>query len=312
MTSRNTLRLKARTFRRRITSFPPFRSRVLWAAIALVFVGFACFWWQWDNFHQGLKEPNITVVTGMGALLGGSLAILLTTWRSLVGAQQMNTAQRVLFNDIFQRGAEMLGHQTLVVRLGGIYALQRLAEERSYEYYSPVMNLLCAFVRTAPWPDGPKDEQGLPIFRVPIQTDAQQAIVAIGERRGRGLTTEGEPYFRLNLSGSNLRSAVLNGLNLSSTQTSSRAVGPLNRFLQSPSGTDLGGADLRGASMIFTVLSDVDFSGGGSNPAQGLTLSQLQAAWWEPDRPPNLEGVRDVISGRSVQEELDRVRDSEP
>ena len=41
----------------------------------------------------------------------------------------------------------MLGNEVLAVRLGGIFALQRLADEHPERYYVQIMRLLCAFVR---------------------------------------------------------------------------------------------------------------------------------------------------------------------
>ena len=41
----------------------------------------------------------------------------------------------------------MLGSEVLSVRLGGIYALQRLAEEWPDQYHIQIMRLFCAFVR---------------------------------------------------------------------------------------------------------------------------------------------------------------------
>ena len=41
----------------------------------------------------------------------------------------------------------MLGNDVLSVRLGGIYALQRLAEEYPEQYHIQIMQLFCAFAR---------------------------------------------------------------------------------------------------------------------------------------------------------------------
>ena len=44
----------------------------------------------------------------------------------------------------------MLGSELLSVRLGGIHALVRIAEEHRSEYHIQIMELLCAFVRHPP------------------------------------------------------------------------------------------------------------------------------------------------------------------
>ena len=276
--------------------------------------------WRWAEFWVWLSdggESGSTTIRNVGLVLAGVEALIFALWRSIVSSRQADaarfqadTAQLVLLNERYQRGAEMLGHEKLVVRVGGICALQLLSQEHPREYRSQIMNLLCAFVRSAPWFDGPLNEQGVPSFRLSIQQDAQQAIIAIGEMRGSGVTSEGEPYFRLNLSGSNLKNAQLDDLDLSSVPLSYVAHGSLHHPLQARR-TNLGGADLAGASMLRTDVSDVDFSEGGSNPALGLTLCQLRAARWDEARPPILQGIPDVKTGRRLQEELDGAPNSD-
>ena len=307
------------------------RTLDFWFILAAVFVPFifgaVLIWlwdgsldWRWAEFWVWLSdggESGSTTIRNVGLVLAGVEALIFALWRSIVSSRQADaarfqadTAQLVLLNERYQRGAEMLGHEKLVVRVGGIYALQLLSQEHPREYRSQIMNLLCAVVRSTLWFDGPMNEQGLPSFRLSIQPDAQQAIVAIGEMRGSSVTSEGGPYPRLNLSGSNLKNAQLDDLDLSGVPLSCVAHGSLHHPLQARS-TNLGRADLEGASMLRTDLSDVDFSGSGSNPARGLTLSQLRAARWDEGRPPILHGVLDVETGRSLQEELDVARNSD-
>ena len=315
-------------------------SRFFWAALLspFILVGLLIWWfdgdvdfkrtafgefWGWfgtrriDTPQTTERESAGTILRNLGLLIGGVEALIFALWRVRIADRnarasegQTDIAQQSLLNDRYQRAVELLASEALPVRLGGLHALQRLAEERADEYYYPVMNLLCALVRSAPRLEGPIDEQGLPRVSVPIQLDAQEAIVAIVEMRGRAMTTDGKPMFGLNLEGSNLRNAKLDHLDLSSAPRYYPTHGSLHRILQSRR-TDLGGADLEGASTFMTGVSGVDFSGDGSRPARGLTLSQLQDAKWDDDRPPNLEGVRDLISRRGLQEELDRVRNSD-
>src|ERR1700744_4115674 len=55
-------------------------------------------------------------------------------------------------NERFMRAIDQLGHPALDVRLGGIYSLERLAQE-SPEDHGPIIEILAAFVREhAPWP----------------------------------------------------------------------------------------------------------------------------------------------------------------
>ena len=173
-----------KSFVRRCLGWRPLRSKVVWAFFAVLAIGVGLSWWKWDDLHHGQAAPDIEVVGGLGLLLGGAEAILLALWRSWVGAQQLNTAQLTLSNERYQRGAEMLGHQSLPARLGGISALQNLAEEHPKEYHRQVMKILCAFVRRPPADARDDRHQNGSDVKTPIGEDAQAAVTAIGELHG--------------------------------------------------------------------------------------------------------------------------------
>lgn len=60
--------------------------------------------------------------------------------------------------DRFTNAIEQLGSKELAVRLGGIYALERIARD-SPDYRSQIMEVLTAYVRErAPWRPGPEDD----------------------------------------------------------------------------------------------------------------------------------------------------------
>ena len=152
----------------------------------------------------------------MGLVIGAVVAGLLAIWRSRVAERQASAAQRQvkaaqqsLLNERYQRGAEMLGSAVLAVRLGGIYALQRLANEHPGEYHVQIMRLLCAFVRN-PTVDGNR-EIGLTDHKTgetaetddggharPRQ-DVEGAMEAIATRSKIGIDLEGDDGFRLDL-----------------------------------------------------------------------------------------------------------------
>ena len=130
------------------------RLYLLWLAVAgAVAVGI----WSLVNFWDWLqvegvgevvgKESGSTTVRNIGLVVAGVVALPLALWRSWVAQRQADTAQQTLLNERYQRGAEMLGSNVLAVRLGGIYALQRLAKEHPENYHIEIMKLFCAFVR---------------------------------------------------------------------------------------------------------------------------------------------------------------------
>ena len=111
----------------------------------------------------------------------------------------------------------MLGSEVLSVRLGGIYALQRLAEEWPEQYHIQIMRLFCAFVRL------PTKDQSLeagqvvikPCMLLGIRQDVDAVMEAIGSRNQSRIPLERKARFRLDLRGTDLHKAQLLDANLS-------------------------------------------------------------------------------------------------
>ena len=97
-------------------------------------IGVLLSWRFWEELGDN-NEALSTTVRNVGLVIGGVIAILLAVWRSTVAARQVDTAQQSLLNERYERGAEMLGNGVLSVRLGGIYALNRLAQEHPEQYH---------------------------------------------------------------------------------------------------------------------------------------------------------------------------------
>ena len=224
--------------------------------------------YSWLNADE---SPN-TTIRNVGFVIAGLVALPLTIWRSLVADRQASAAQgqsdaarhqadiarRGLLSERYQRGAGMLGSKVLSVRLGGIYALQRLAEKYTESYHVEVMKLLCAFVRHPtedtwieydPVSDGGQDEQ---LRR--IRADVEGAMQAIGSRSLAGISLErsgDKLYLRdANLSDLQVQSARLSGAWLTNAKLSG-AVLPH---------ADLSSARLRRADLTGVKFWDADLS----------------------------------------------------
>lgn len=94
-------------------------------------------------------------------ILGGILAIIGITLahrriRALerqvqIGQEQLQVAQEGQITERFTRAIEQLGSDKMEIRLGGIYALERIANDSDKDYW-PIMETLTAYVReNAPW-----------------------------------------------------------------------------------------------------------------------------------------------------------------
>ena len=127
-------------------------------------------------------ESWSTIIRNFGLVARGWYSLCgLPEQRILVADRQADTAQRGLLNERYQKGAEMLGSKVLAVRLGGIYALARLArDDHSGDYHTQVMSLLCAFVRN---PTGEPVEASLPINGLTAQAEFDSGWDEEGEDR---------------------------------------------------------------------------------------------------------------------------------
>ena len=157
----------------------------------------------------------------------------------------------------------MLGSEVLSVRLGGIYALDRLAREHPSEYHVPIIELFCSFVRN---PSGKVTERELMRKRKgphapELGVDIQEVMTAIGQRSEDGIAEEGKSGgFELNLRGADLRRLSLLGGNFRDADFS-RAYLMHSHFAD----TDLRGAKCRHAHLymahfLLSDLTDVDLS----------------------------------------------------
>lgn len=92
--------------------------------------------WEWLN--KG--ESGSATVRTVAVVVGIPLAITFATWRTLMSERGQQSHR-------YRTAAEMLGGDTLIERLGGVYALRRLALEYPKGSHVEVMRLLADFVR---------------------------------------------------------------------------------------------------------------------------------------------------------------------
>ena len=216
----------------------------------------------------------------------------------MVAQRQADTSQQGLLNERYQRGAEMLGSEVLPVRLGGIYALRRLAEEHPEQYHVLVIELFCAFVRN------PTDDKRITYSPEPLadpdeevhtlRADVQDVMRAIGSRGTVGISLEPDPEDEhlLYLRDANLRHLQARDANLSGAWLTNANLSEARL----PS-VDLSGTRLRNADLSDTRLQQADLSRANLRGAnlQGTNLSA--ALLWGSDlsgailRNANLSGV---------------------
>jgi uncharacterized protein YjbI with pentapeptide repeats len=285
------------------------------------------FWWWWPKRQVDrlrLSDPKARADVEdnfrktIGQFIGGA-AVLFGAWVAyLQFSQQQQTSQQqflqqqqasrdLLISNQVAKGFEQLGqlgNDKVVLRLGGIYALEGVMNT-SKQYHQPVLETLSAFVR-----DGTQTATG----DGPPATDIQAALTVIGRRLhaelsdpavrlGLGDAVEGVDLANAHipkadllgaylngarlsgadLSGAYLSGADLRGANLSGANLSGADLIEARLIAANLSGAKLSGADLRGAKLSIADLSIVDLSGANLTGANltgaalfGATVSQEQ------------------------------------
>ncbi|WP_427168839.1 pentapeptide repeat-containing protein (plasmid) [Streptomyces sp. C1-1] len=180
-----------------------------------------------------------------------------------VGWQQFRLAREGQITERFTRAIDHLGHPTLDVRLGGIYALERVAKNSPADRPT-VTDILCAFVREhAPWPvgapGGPQHPTPVEEHQTPWLTsraaDVQTALYVLGRRPGH--PEEHTLYLsRVDLRRAHLSKAQLAGANLRHSNLCRAYLPHSNLHSGQLANVDLRYAYLRGAQLAHADLRD--------------------------------------------------------
>jgi uncharacterized protein YjbI with pentapeptide repeats len=231
---------------------------------------------QIRQFWQLFKNPDDrsfaldVVKTGISALgLAATIFAgvgLILNYQNAQDEKILN--QERLVTERFSKAVEQLGHKEISVRIGSIYALERIARDSPKDYWT-VIEILISFIR---------ERSSLPLesdknSQSPLQvaTDARVALTVIGRRySSQDPQNQWIDLSRTNLRGvdlfrANLRNANLIGVNLSDSDLRDADLRNANMNNANLSRSNLKGANLEGAK-----LDGVDFD--------GANLSSLQLA----------------------------------
>jgi hypothetical protein len=246
------------------------------------------------NWYVAPTKPSAKkdLVLAVAQILAGTalLSGLYFTWRTL----QVNREGQI--TERFTRAIEQLGkvedgQKLFEIRVGGIYALERIAKESEEDYW-PIIEILTAYVRQNSRLPLEVDQE-----RTQDATDEQHAM-AMEASGGKSETTEpsvpdpdihaimtilrrrkrsymhGEPE-RLHLSKTNLSRANLYGANLYGVDLSGANLSGANLSIADLSVADLYGADLIEANLYGADLIEAKLSGANLSGAD-LTQKQLE------------------------------------
>ena len=146
-----------------------------------------------DFLRAGDDISNAELIHSIGIILVAPLAVFLALWRSRTADKQQRIDARGRLDERYQKGAEMLGYDELVVRMGAITILERLSKEHTREFHVHVVDLLAKFV---------KHKRTRASAEVPA--DVQESVLVIGRRSKREVRT----YIKIGKRSNNRRSMI--------------------------------------------------------------------------------------------------------
>jgi hypothetical protein len=192
------------------------------------------------------------LIFGVGLFAAGAL---------IFTARNFSLSRQGQVTDRYTKAIEQLGSDKLDVRIGGIYALERIARDSPRDHLT-IMEVLAAFIRAHSHEQWPPAEPGAQLPERGTRPDVQAAATVIGRRTIRH---DVEPpdlaaadLTRADLAGANLTGANLTGANLT--------------------GANCGGANLTSAWLDGANLTGAYFSGANLTSA-GLDRANLSGAW---------------------------------
>lgn len=261
--------------------------------------------WLW--LSEG--ESGSATLRNLGLFVVALVGLPFAMWRTVVASRQADIAQRALLNDRHQKAVEMLGHHDLVVRLGGIYALQHLAKEHSDHYHVQVMGLFCAFLghTNAPEPSSPMEDDsdagvGTRSGRAATSRDAQDVLRAIGARDRKSIELEEKGGFEVIVGAANLSGVQMyDVINFTYDPRSWMVIERKPRFRANLSHMHFRYTNLSNANLSFVDMSSSEFCDPNLADAR-LEGANLSKTAWDGGTLKNAQLSSVDLSKASIRE----------
>ena len=197
--------------------------------------------------------------------------------------------------DRYTKAVDHLGSEKLDVRIGGIYALERVARVSASDHPT-VMEVLAAFIREhsrEEWPVPEPDISPVRANRFP-RPDVQSALTVIGRRDRRrdrqqidltaavlsGALLFGADLTRVRLVDADLSCAVIHtGANLTGANLTNADLSGADLTGGDLTGATLSAANLAGADLTNVTLAGADFTGANLTDALWAADAAVPEGW---------------------------------
>ncbi|GAA1290404.1 hypothetical protein Psi02_15450 [Planotetraspora silvatica] len=124
-----------------------------------------------QELYDARRQRPWHAITSIGVIA----SVLFTAGGLVYTARSFNSTQDGQITDRYTKAVEQLGSDKLDIRIGGIYALERLAQD-SVRDHQTIYDVLAAFIREHS--SDPQSSQA----QVRMATDIQAAITSVGRR----------------------------------------------------------------------------------------------------------------------------------
>jgi uncharacterized protein YjbI with pentapeptide repeats len=198
----------------------------------------------------------------LGAGLFAAGALIFTARNSLFAQRTVQLTEEGQVTDRYTKAIGQLGSEKLDVRIGGIYALERVASDSARDHPT-VMEVLAAFIREhsrEQWPPASSVQPGAELSGRTTRPDVQAALTVIGRRNTR---QDRQPIdlTRANLTRANLTNADLTNADLTRATLADANLTCANLTGATLTGANLTGATLTDATLTGAVLADANLTG---------------------------------------------------
>lgn len=255
-----------------LASFPKWQILVVVSGVAglllLIFVPV----WQVRNLHaedtpdmqrrvelENEARKTIAQILGGAAVLAG---VFFTAQQLFVAQDAQRIAEEAQITERFTRATEQLGSDELEIRIGGIYAFERIARN-SKEDLHPIVSILTTFIReNAPRKETEEEYPSKQLYRDPnglvvpsVPSDIEAAVQSL-----ISLSTESDNGIGLDLPGANLEGVAF-GLVNSRANYNPTYLYKTNLQYASIIGVSMPKADFSDSNLRGATLANANLSG---------------------------------------------------
>ncbi|HCT80627.1 MAG TPA: hypothetical protein DGG94_17270 [Micromonosporaceae bacterium] len=246
----------------------------------------------------GRKRDWVTWLGVIAALIAAVGALWFNALTLRANSEQTRLAEQGQVTERFSRAVDQLGSEKLDIRMGGVYALERIMRDSTVDQ-GAIVEILCAFVRerapvkpASPAPEFVRQERRRPatdvqaVLTVLARRDSKhdgRAVVDLRQTDLVGANMVGAPMHAAELGGSDLTYANFADADLSFAKLSGAKL--IETHLPKANLTDgfLLKADLSGAQLAEANLTRANFSEASLRGAFLSRANLTRAFLWKAD-----------------------------